>query len=157
MITKKYQTQIEVDLVPEYHDKYPEIIYGIDHPTQKQILTGPITLIFLEELSEGPHHLIIELCNKQNADCIPDQNLDMTVIINSVRIGGIALPRFVWISEYTPVYPEPWFSEQDTTPDPVIKGASTLGHNGRWQINFDSPVFPWIHKVEQMGWIWPID
>ena len=29
--------------------------------------------------------------------------------------------------------------------------------NGEWRLDFNSPIFPWIHKIENLGWVWPID
>lgn len=156
MAINKYRTKIEVDLTPVYHDRAPEITYGIDQADQTKVLTEPYTLSFDLELDQGPHDLIINLTNKTNEDCIPSQNLDMLVTISEVRFSGIALQRFILISEYTPTYPEPWYSNLDVKPDAVLYSRNTLGWNGTWKIPFKTPIFPWIHDIEKMGWIWPI-
>jgi len=156
MTTKKYKTKIEIDIVPEYHASLPTIIVGIDSAEEKKSIAENTTLTFDTELSAGEHSVIIDFIDKTNADCVPSQNLDKTISITSIRINGICLDRFLWESTYTPNYPEPWYSQQTVLPPQTHKGSVKLGWNGRWQLNFTSPVFTWIHQTEKMGWIWPI-
>jgi hypothetical protein len=156
MTTKKYKTNIEIDIVPEYHASLPTIVVGIDSAEEKKIISQNTTLTFDTELSVGEHSVIIDFIDKTNADCVPSQNLDKTISITSIRINGICLDRFLWESTYTPNYPEPWYSQQTVLPPQTHKGSVKLGWNGRWQLNFTAPVFTWIHQTEKMGWIWPI-
>lgn len=155
MVIKKYKTLIEIDVSPEYHLTAPTIITGIDSAVEHRTIEQNTTLIFDTELSFGSHQVIIDFVGKTNADCVPSQNLDKTLTINKIRINGICLERFLWESTYTPVYPEPWYSQQATKPPKTHKGSVKLGWNGRWQLDFTAPVFTWIHKIEKMGWIWP--
>jgi hypothetical protein len=157
MTIKKYKTKIEIDIVPEYHASLPTIVVGIDSVEEKKIISQNTTLTFDTELSVGEHSVIIDFVDKTNADCVPSQNLDKTISITNIRINGICLDRFLWESTYTPNYPEPWYSQQTVLPPQTHKGSVKLGWNGRWQLNFTSPVFTWIHQTEKMGWIWPIN
>jgi hypothetical protein len=151
-----YQAKIEIDLIPIYHDRAPEIMYGIDEATDRKILSEPSTIAFDIELAVGPHAVILDLVNKTNADTKSAEGLDMLVTISEVRFSDIALRRFILISEYTPIYPEPWYSNLEIKPDAVLYRRDTLGWNGRWKIPFENPIFPWIHQIEKMGWLWPI-
>jgi hypothetical protein len=152
----KYKTEIEITLVPTYHSTPPEIKYGIDECNHYCILTEPTVIKLQENLFAGKHCFIIDFFNKTNDDCIPDLNLDKTITIKDVKIGSIQTDKFKWISEYTPRYPEPWYSEQLIKPAPTQFGATVLGFNGEWKINFSSPVYTWIHQIENLGWIWPV-
>lgn len=150
----KYKTEIEITLVPTYYTTPPEIKYGIDECDYHCVLVEPITIKLQKQLPQGQHFLIIDFFNKTNHDCIPELNVDKFITIQDVKIGGINSQRFKWISEYTPRYPEPWYSEQITKPNPIQTGATVLGFNGIWKLNFSSPVYTWIHSIENMGWVW---
>jgi hypothetical protein len=78
----------------------------------------------------------------------------MAVIIDSVEFFGISDPRFVWAGVYWPEYPEPWLSQQNPSPQAALTNHNYLGWNGVWRLNFDVPVFTWIHKTLGMGWIY---
>jgi hypothetical protein len=99
--------------------------------------------------------VIIDFVNKTDSDCVPHLGLDKYITIGAIRINGIHLPRFNWLATYEPVFPEPWYSQQNPRPNPVQAGETHLGWNGRWQLKFDAPVFSWIHQLENMGWVWP--
>jgi hypothetical protein len=77
------------------------------------------------------------------------------VIIKQVSFFGIADPRFVWLGQYTPVYPEPWHGQQTPTPPATLNNTDYLGWNGVWRLDFSVPVFTWIHQVQNLGWIRP--
>ena len=156
MTIKKHNALIELDVVPEFHSTVPSIICGIDDQLENKIIDKPTTLTFDLALDQGPHRLIVELIDKTNADTIPHLNLDKTITIKDLRIYGISFTPFLWQATYTPIYPEPWYSQQDPTPPAKHFGTTTLGWNGRWQLDFTSPVFTWVHQTEKMGWIWPI-
>jgi hypothetical protein len=155
MDMKKYQTDIEIDVVPMYHASAPEIMYGFDHDLVRVELTQPVVLRFNDSLTAGTHSVIIDFVNKTDADCVPDQGLDKYITIGAIRINGLHLPRFNWLATYEPVFPEPWHSQQNPRPNPVQAGETHLGWNGRWCLQFDAPVFSWIHQIENMGWVWP--
>lgn len=144
----KTLTKIELDLVPTYHSEDPPVInYGIDIADTTMVVDRPLTLEFLVELDPGPHSLIVEFVNKKDEDCIPNQGLDKTIGIGQVRFDGLTSPNFNYMAEYYPIYPEPWYSEQDPKPDPVHKAATLMGWNGRWKLDFNAPVFFWTSKV----------
>ena len=158
MATKKYHTHIEIEVTPTYHQSQCEIAYGIDDTTINTIhLSQPCQLVFDFDLDPGVHSVFVDFLNKADADCVPDLGLDKYITIGAIRVNGIHLPRFNWLATYEPVFPEPWYSQQNPRPNPVQAGETHLGWNGRWQLQFDAPVFTWIHQLENMGWIWPID
>ena len=79
------------------------------------------------------------------------------VVIESVSFFGIEDPKFAWAGVYTPVYPEPWATEQQdqgVVVKPQLCPHTYLSWNGKWTLTFDLPVFTWIHKVQDLGWIY---
>ena len=143
----KYNTQFNIHLKP--HGKTaPVINYGINYPTDILILSDDVQLAFNIDLPKGNNKIILEFANKTN------NTADMAVEIVAVAFEGMTLDRFKWSSRYYPVYPEPWASEQ-TDPLPEFQPSATyLGWNGRWELEFATPIFTWIHRLENLGWIY---
>jgi hypothetical protein len=95
--------------------------------------------------------LEIELFGKSDSD--PQQ----AVQIKHLSFYGIEDSRFIWLGKYHPVYPEPWATqqkEQGLELPPVLTNTDYLGWNGTWRLQFDVPVFTWIHQVQNLGWIY---
>ena len=142
-----YNTKFSINLIP--HGS-PKINYGIDSVTASTglELNVPMSLHFDLDLDAGPHTLFIDFYNKTNLT--PDCALE----IESVTFEGMTLDRFKWSSRYYPHYPEPWASAQ-TEPLPQYQNSATyLGWNGRWELHFEAPIFTWIHRLENLGWIY---
>lgn len=157
MVTKSFQTKIEIDIVPQYHQDAPHIVYGIDHHRIEIDVPQPTTLTLDYNLEPGAHRCFVEFTNKKNEDTVPSLGLDKTVTISAIRFLNFESQEFLWKSEYLPQYPEPWYSEQIEKPPAVRPGVTTLGWNGCWQLDFESPVFPWIHRTLRLGWVWGIN
>jgi hypothetical protein len=99
----------------------------------------------------------VELLNKIDAGSVPEKSLDKAVIIDSVSFFEISDPKFAWVGVYEPNYPEPWATEQRTQGVVLTQHLSPhtyLGFNGKWTLTFDIPVFTWIHKIQNLGWIY---
>jgi len=78
---------------------------------------------------------------------------DSAVIIKQISFFSISDPRFVWLGQYTPDYPELWYNQQISKPAAVLTNTDYLGWNGTWKLNFSVPVFTWIHQIQNLGWI----
>lgn len=101
-----------------------------------------------EFMAQAQSQLTVELINKPAADST------QAVIVESVEFFGITDPKFVWAGTYTPVYPEPWASEQSGPLPKQLLGQGYLGWNGTWQLTFSVPVFTWIHQIQDLGWVY---
>lgn len=152
MDTKQYHLDAEMTLKPVWHADPPKIIVGID---QEVIYAGelhtPTTFKFDYLLPLGDYDIWVEFINKKDADT--QGNLDKAVIVEQIKFNDITDPRFVWAGMYEPIYPEPWASQQ-THLEPVLSPHTYLGWNGKWVLTFDIPIFTWIHRVENLGWIY---
>ena len=78
-----------------------------------------------------------------------DHDHDTAVIVKEIKFFGISDPRFVWAGVYYPEYPEHY--PDKTYPLP---GHGYLGWNGVYKLEFSVPVFTWIHKIKNFGWIY---
>lgn len=149
----QYPVKLDIHLQSIWHDNPPEINIGINDDIQRIILKDSQTFHY-EFTADNTATLSVELLNKTNADTVPDKGLDKAVIIESVSFFDIADNRFAWAGEYCPDYPEPWYSQQEIKPDPLLKSHTYLSWNGKWTLTFDVPVFTWIHRVQNLGWIY---
>jgi len=148
-----YPVKIDIHLRPIWHDNPPEINIGINDDIQRIILRDNQRFHY-EFMANNPSTLTVELLNKTNADTRPDKELDKAVVIESVCFFDITDNRFIWLGEYRPEYPEPWYSQQTIRPEPLLKNHTYLSWNGKWTLTFDVPVFTWIHRVQNLGWIY---
>lgn len=156
MVTRSFETTIEVDVNPIWHNDPPIILYGFNNADKQLVLTQSKTIIDTDNLNIGSHCFCIKFMNKKDSDYDAVLGLDKQIQIGTIKIDGFTIPRFNWIAEYSPEYPEPWFSQQIEPPPSVHIGATILGWNGEWKLKIESPIFPWIHKIENMGWVWPV-
>jgi hypothetical protein len=147
-----HPVKLAVTLRPIWHQDPPRVRIGIDSNLTEIDITETATINF-EFASTQSCKLIVELLNKQDSDTVPDLGLDKAVVIENIGFFGITDPRFVWAGEYRPCYPEPWASEQEHL-EKVLKNHSYLGWNGQWSLTFDMPVFTWIHRIQDLGWIY---
>lgn len=144
----KFSTLIELRLKGHGH-KLPVVTYGIDNITIGSIEVLDTQIRFNQEFDLGSHTIFLEFNNKTN------DHPDMAVEIIEVKYEEFDLDRFKWANKYYPNYPEPWASEQ-TLPLPLFQESATyLGWNGRIEFEFQIPIYTWIHKLENLGWIYP--
>jgi hypothetical protein len=149
MDIKLVNLTMEISLCPEYIDNPPEILIKVNDNVLYggQLLT---TTTFDYSIITQPtsHVLTIEFCNASNTT---------SVVIDSITFNKIAGPEFVWAGNYAPIYPEPWATEQLQQGHilaPSLKYCNYLGWNGVWTLNFTTPIFTWIHKIKNLGWIY---
>ena len=143
-------------LKPIWHQDPPVIAVGLDKLGPKQEL-GKLQRFSFSTVAKDLCTLMVEFYNKTDNDTVTELGLDKAVVIESVRIFGIEDPRFVWKGNYQPIYPEPWASEQKqqgNALDLVLPGHNYLSWNGSWSLQIDVPVFTWIHRVQNLGWIY---
>ena len=145
----------DIVLEPIFHDDPPSIKVRL---TDKEIFSGRLleqtSVKFDTKLPEGVYNLSVEFNNKTDRDVIPDLGLDKAVVIKSLTLAGVQSSKFVWSGVYVPNYPEPWYSQQNSRPDERLINQTYLGWNGVWTLTFTSPIFTWIHKIENLGWIY---
>jgi hypothetical protein len=111
---------------------------------------------FEQDLLPGEHMLSIEFYGKTDLDTDVINNRDTAVIVNSIVFNDIVSEKFVWQGQYRPEYPAAWFQQQvemGKQPDTELQYHTYLGWNGIWSLRFSTPIFTWIHQVENLGWI----
>jgi hypothetical protein len=146
MDTRLYFTRVNIEL--DSVGSAECIVFLDGEPvTFDRTISGPTSYSVDQELSAGSHTLEIKHHRKLPTDATT------AVIIKSIAFNDITSDKFVWAGVYTPNYPEPWASKQ-TDLAKEITNTNCLGWNGVWRLEFTAPVFTWIHRVENLGWIY---
>lgn len=146
----QFNLDAEITVVPRWWRTKPIITYGVDSQTIDTVeLTDTFVIKVNQDLTNGSHIFWIEFNNKDYNDCVLEKNLDMAVQIHEVKFENLSLDRFKWAGNYCPKYPKDYPDKK-----PVIEAATYLGWNGRWELPFTTPVFTWIHRTENLGWLY---
>lgn len=151
-----YPIRCSVALCPVWHHEAPLVQIGIGN-NLTQIDLHEAAVINFDFESNVSCELSVELLNKNDCDSVPDKGLDKAIIIESVSFFGISDPKFAWAGVYEPQYPEPWATEQrkqGVVLKPQLCPHTYLGWNGKWTLTFSVPVFTWIHRMQDLGWIY---
>jgi len=132
---------------------YPEITIKIDHEI---LLSGPQfkdrdKIKLSRELLPGDHRLEIIYHNMHKPS---KDHKDMAVLIERVTFQSVEHDFKIW-SRYIPDYPDIWLQEQKTLgffPAKEIH-SNYLGWNGTWFLDFQTPIYQWIHRRLDLGWL----
>jgi hypothetical protein len=151
MITRSYPVTVSVLLNPVWFDRKPTGRIGVDD-VEDFILDQPTWFNFqLSGEEEITKTLTIEHYGKTNQDTRIDTNEDTAIIVEEIKFNNIGSPKFAWAGVYQPNYPEHY--RQGKTLEPTLSPYTYLGWNGVWTLEFTLPIYTWIHKIENFGWI----
>ncbi len=155
MATEKLKFKIE--FYATMWDKPPHaevLINDISHYKGEILGTKdkPTLIEFEQELEENKSYdLTIHRTGKaknqtvinEKGDILKDQLLHIKSIeIDEIDIGGL-----VYEGVYTPIYPEPWATQQRDEGNELkesFKNVTIMGHNGKWSFTFGSPFYMWL-------------
>ena len=139
-------TKIEVLLSQKSNGRYPTCYVMANDMTQSHTIDCPIWVQFDLDLEKNSViNFSIEHYGKTDVEYKDDQ--DTAVIIEEIRLNGISRPEFVWKGKFYPTYPI-WEQDQGSI------DTGYLGFNGTWKCQFTVPIYTWIHKTLDFGWIY---
>jgi hypothetical protein len=150
---QKSDVRIVIRASMRYHSHRPEILLTLD---DEILASGPqekdLVLDIQRNLGIGPHRLSLQFTNKSSpgsAD-LPD----MAVIVESLRFQYLE-QEFNIYSQYRPDYPESWLQQQRAKQieTPEVIHSNYLGWNGTWWVDFEAPIYRWIHQKLDLGWL----
>jgi hypothetical protein len=138
-MTTEYLVKLKLTLVPV---QQPWIMIKVGEHQVTQQLTVQTDFEF-EFTAKDQAVLTVEHYGKSDQDAVT------AVVIQRIEFYGIYDPRFIWAGTYYPVYP-------DHYPDQKFKlpGQGYLSWNGTYILDFQVPVFSWIHQVQDLGWLY---
>ena len=143
MVTK-YPVELSVTLRPVGQ---PWVRIGYDNHTQVTQLKHTTTFDWQFDAKD-------QVCVSVQHFDKSDMDPTTAVEIVDVSFFGIQDPKFAWAGVYRPVYPVTWYNQQTVKPRSELPGQTYLGWNGCYSLTFDVPVFTWMHKVLNLGWIY---
>jgi hypothetical protein len=155
MATEKLKFKLE--LYATMWDKPPHAEIIINENTHwKGDITGtedkPDVIEFEHTLEEGKsYNILIRRSGKlksqtvinDKGDILKDQLLN----IKGIGIDEIDIGALVYEGVYTPIYPEPWATQQKQKGIKLqesFKNVTKIGHNGTWKFTFTSPFYIWL-------------
>lgn len=156
MDIKKYRTEIKLHVTPVWHEEPP--ICAIRFSKNiffKEEIKETKVYSYEEYLTIGNHDITIQFLNKKNTDTVNGK--DKAIKIDKIVFNNIESEKFVWQGIYQPIYPEPWRSQQKKAGNelmPILNSQTYIGWNGVWTLTYSTPIFTWIHKVKDHGWIY---
>lgn len=148
-----YVIKIKILLEPIYQDAAPQIIYGIDtNILSQQSIRYAQEIVINTKLSLGSHRFFLELVNKDYAANKKDR--DMHIKIKHIGFQEME-ENFHYFSKYRPMYPTQWLQQQKEMgkewPETIL--SNHMGWNGTYYIDFETPIYKWIHKKLNLGWL----
>ena len=145
-----YSVSIDVLLKHVVNTRSPTAILRFNQEEISIVLGEPCWYSFnATSLTDSSITLEIEHFGKLDSDTDPATGADMAIIVEQIKVNGIASPRFVWAGVYRPKYP-PHMSNQPAE----VKYCNYLGWNGVWSLDITLPSFVWIHNIENLCWIY---
>lgn len=139
-MSTEYSLKLALTLRPVGH---PWVRVTVNDQTNSFVLANEKIIEFEQTCVAGSGYLRVEHFDKAENDA------DTAVIIESISFFGISDPRFVWAGSYVPQYPEHYPDKQ-----PLLMAHSYLGWNGIYTLNFEIPIFSWIHQTLNLGWLY---
>lgn len=138
-MTTEYPVKMSVTLEPV---QSPYITIAVDQIVYKQQLSTTTSFDF-DFVAVDQASLTVEHHGKSDLDP------DTAVIIRNIEFYGISDPRFIWAGIYYPVYPSHYADQKSSR-----SGQGYLGWNGTYVLQFQVPIFSWIHQVQDLGWLY---
>lgn len=150
MDIKMYSVSVDVLLKPIVNTRSPTAILRFGQEETSIVLGEPCWYSFTAAgTADSLVTLEIEHVGKQDSDTDPATGADVAIIVDQIKVNGIASPRFVWAGVYHPNYPL-----HMTNQPAELKYCNYLGWNGVWSLDITLPSFVWIHNIENLGWIY---
>ena len=155
MIDQIYCVNFSIFLEPLWTQTVPEITLQFDNEIiHAGALREPTEFQYCSPmLRSGDYCIKLEFHNKDDQEQILYAR-DMAVKIRHLRFEN-QTNDFSFFGNYRPTYPSHWIEEnhqKGINLDPVIK-SNYLGWNGTWYIDINLPIFYWIHKTTNLGWL----
>jgi hypothetical protein len=147
---------ISIHINPIYHQEPPRIKVMVDDDIiHHGDVIGNTIFNYSGNMKNDNHKLSITLLNKTDLDCVDGK--DKAIIIDKVTFFGIDSNKVLNHSSYVPLYSEAYLKSMinlNKSLDTELIGCNYLGWNGEWVMIFEVPVFKWLHKIEDLGWVY---
>lgn len=155
---RTYGVTVEIYLKAVSWNRHPTVKVSLNDEVKDLVLDRDTVVSFVKEANKDDTLVLsVEHWGKTSDDHNLMEDLDTAVIVDRIVLNGIESPRFIWQGLYTPHYDVDYIEDckrRGVELEPVLKNCNYLGWNGTWKLEFSAPVFTWIHKIENLGWIY---
>lgn len=135
----KFNTHIKITLEPIGS---PEVKISVLDQVKQLVLNHESSFEFHTQSYAGNLVIAVEMLNKAHNDP------STAVVIKSITFNNVSHEKFAWQGCYRPDYP-PHLADQN----PELPGQTYLSWNGRYELPVTVPIFTWMHRVLDFGWI----
>ena len=137
------QVAIDIELSStHWGNRCPGARVYINHTLIFENLIAEPTKISWQGTTQERNKITVEMYNKNPGDTETDDSgaivNDVVLNINCVAIDEIELDNLLWTNSI--YYPN---AGEDGAPE-SMKECVNLGWNGRWELEFDSPIYLWL-------------
>ena len=137
------QVAIDIELSSSnWNERYPGARVYINHTLIFENLIAAPTKVSWQGTTQDRNKITVEMYNKKPGDTVINNNgdivNDVVLNINNIAIDGIELDNLLWTKGI--YYPN---AGEDGAPE-SMKECVNLGWNGRWELEFDSPIYLWL-------------
>jgi hypothetical protein len=139
MNTNIYPVKIRILLKPV---GTPKCLIRLDDQ-RRDIIVDKEQWITIDFQGCGRNILEIEHYGKDESDPAT------ALIIDQIQFNEISSPKFVYQGTYYPFYPKHLIGSAE-----MLHHQPYLSWNGVWQLEFTLPIYTWIHKTLDLGWIY---
>lgn len=157
-IERTYGVTVDVHLKAVFWKRSPTVRISLNDKVKELTLDCDTVVSFVAEATKDQTFILgVEHYGKTASDHDVNNNLDTAVIVERIQLNGLSSDRFIWQGQYTPCYDQDYITDQKRCGielEPILKNCNYLGWNGLWQLEFTAPVFTWVHKIEDLGWIY---
>jgi hypothetical protein len=110
----------------------------------RELIVAQESLVHISCQGQGTRTLLIEHYGKT------DDDPSTALIVEQIKFNEITSPQFVYQGVYTPNYPKHLLYSNE---GPTLQ-QNYLSWNGVWHLDFTLPIYTWIHKTLDLGWIY---
>ena len=150
MVTKNWSADISILIKPIWFNRLPTFSITVGSDIRPLSIDQEQWVNFKYHGRQGS--IIVEHYGKTINDTDIHTGRDTAVTIEKIKFNGIYSPRFAWAGIYRPDYPQHYKQDQELAE--ILTPHTYLGWNGVWTLDFTLPIYTWIHKMEDLGWIY---
>jgi hypothetical protein len=155
MHSNLYSVSFSILIRPQWTVTPPEIelSFGDYCIFKGQLLEQQVFDYTSPAIPAGSYSINLKFTNKDYLEMLK-YNKDMMVEVKWLKFENQP-SNFDLYSYYQPDYPAEWASEQQLKNiklEPTIH-SNYLGWNGTWSVDVELPIFKWIHKTMNLGWL----
>lgn len=153
MIMKSSLVRIDLQLDSQIIHTVPKVVISVDDEVVSDVPVSQAQTFLIErELPIGKHKVEIYFHNKNYRES--GYNKEMAVLVKHIKFQHVDKDLH-HLSKYVPEYPESFIVEQrkqgNEWPESLI--SNHLGWNGKYIVEFETPIYKWLHKKLHLGWL----